>query len=302
MPDSLNSRAILVTLELCKPGFDRKDRRITAKVITENKASRNAGRFTKHIVPPDTKELRALANYDKQLREDWFARETSPFSGDLRLLDLRNFDAFFDAFSARWRPGREAVVSQLKDAYQGANPPNESPAGPLILLAQEALGDMFSPSDYPPVATFDFSCRLTPLPVPSSGHLAVELASEIASDGEAKIAALRQQMDALSQRVTAEARADLAVKLAQPLVRLADRKKWSAQADAALWAGLSAVCDLVVRCNVTRDPLLASLGKQVAELQSAHAPDTLHADESAREKARSTAAAILERMKPIVAE
>lgn len=194
MSAGLETRALLVTLNISAWNGERSDREVSAEVIASKRASADAGRFVKLLVGEKALDgVKAAAN---ELRKA-FRRGTLPWAESTGILPAR---AFLD-FTASME-GLRAIFEAEADAFAARYPA-------LLAEAEARLGGMFKAADYPEAGEVRarFGVRVAAYPVPSadfrvglSAEAEAELRLRLAHDVDERA---RDASKALIERVAA---------------------------------------------------------------------------------------------------
>lgn len=169
---SLASSAVLVCVDINVWSATKQDRAISNEVTTAKHASKNAGRYVKHLLADHPKH-KALANY-RQTVYNWLQRRTYPWNKGNNLLPSVDMPVFmkeyhehemqFATLKAEFLADYDAIVSNM--AFNAAG-----------------MGDMFNRADYPPKEQLEhrFDIKLFVSEVPMSDWRC-GIASDIAED------------------------------------------------------------------------------------------------------------------------
>jgi hypothetical protein len=169
---SLASSAVLVCVDINVWSATKQDRAISNEVTTAKHASKNAGRYVKHLLADHPKH-KALANY-RQTVYNWLQRRTYPWNKGSSLLpsvdmpvfmkEYHEHQAQFSLLKTEFLADYDAIVSNM--AFNAAG-----------------MGDMFNRTDYPPKEQLEhrFDMKLFVSEVPMSDWRC-GIASDIAED------------------------------------------------------------------------------------------------------------------------
>jgi hypothetical protein len=169
---SLASSAVLVCVDINVWSATKQDRVISNEVTTAKHASKNAGRYVKHLLADHPKH-KALANY-RQTVYNWLQRRTYPWNKGNHLLPSVDMPVFkkeydehqkqFALLKAEFLADYDSIVSNM--AFNAAG-----------------MGDMFNRTDYPPKEQLEhrFDMNLFVSEVPMSDWRC-GIASDIAED------------------------------------------------------------------------------------------------------------------------
>jgi hypothetical protein len=173
----IQNSAILTELNISVWTANKLDKDATKKVTDDNRAARDAGHFRKNLMAGTTKR-KEIADFAASCRL-WHNTKSLPWADrGPRLLPM---SLFFDY--KREANLRKQRFEELVDEFV-ANYPNH------VQAAQQSLGDMFDPTEYPSAEEVrsKFGFRLVFTPLPESGDFRVNV-------GNADMAELQQQYD-----------------------------------------------------------------------------------------------------------
>jgi hypothetical protein len=188
----LNLRVILVGLEIHGWVARKYDRKISHDIAEQHSATKDAGRFNKHLLPGEAEAYEAVHKKGRELRSFYY-ENTLPWSKDgHRILPTKNYEAFSEGVR-RFKREYANLAEQFIRTYP--------------LLKEDAkilLNGMFRESDYPRPEDMRgrFSIRLETLPFPDSGDFRVSL-------GEKEVMRIREQIEARVKQEINAANQDL---------------------------------------------------------------------------------------------
>ncbi|HEY6320349.1 MAG TPA: hypothetical protein VJA16_02190 [Thermoanaerobaculia bacterium] len=272
---SLTERALLAALNIREWRGRRRDREVTESVAREHGADRNAGCYTKAIVPRDF--LAAIAKVRTEARTA-HCLLTLPWCDDgFRILPA---DLHLD-YMERFRDLRarfHGAVAEFLAAYHDAK-----------AAARTKLGSLYNDDDYPSSArlrqAFELEVKLQPLPAAGDWRLDLPAPTveRLRLDLEARLAdAQRHAMGDLYRRLAAVV-SRMASTLAEPDKRFRN----------TLVGNVRELCQLLPSLNLARDQDLASLAREIEHRLAALDPALLRLDPASRQSAAQEAAALL---------
>lgn len=251
---SISSSAMLVELNISVWTANKIDKDASRKVADDNRASADAGQFRKNLMA-GSHLRKEIADYAAGCRL-WHNTRTMPWADrGPRLLPT---SLFFDYKT-------EANARQLYFMDKREQFGREYPR--LQQTAQNYLGDLYDPADYPSLEEvmdkFDF--RLVFSPVPDAGDFRVDLPTQ-------ELDVMRQQYEAQANERVAAAMKEQWGKLHDMVARMSDKlvepedgedkRRWH---DTFL-TNAHEMCAMLTHLNVTRDP---DLEKARRELEKA---------------------------------
>lgn len=265
-PNEISGKAMLVSLQITSWGNTRKDKRVTDETNQQHGASADAGRYSKHLLPPV--ELEAIGSFANAWRK-WHRQQTLPWLDEgARILTTKNFIEFAAETKSK-RYEFERLVSNFVSRYPQ-----------LVADAPSRLNGMFDPANYPDVSQIAgrFTATVNYAPVPLSQDFRVGLQSE-------QLDSLKADYEKnLSQAVEA-AKRDVVERLAKPLAHMAEllRKKdiKGAAIRNELIGNLREAVVLIPQLRLDDDSAFDALLKQADKLADVDV-DTLRLSEIAR--------------------
>ena len=286
MTTAIHARALLVSLSISTWSARRYDRKVTDKVNSEYAASRDAGRYNKHLLPGDNPAYKALVSLAGAIRHRHHDL-TLPWSDEnWRLLPTAQYMDY-----TTWYREQSRAFATAVDAFRAEYPVARA-------NAERLLGAMYRDEDYPAIGDLDrrFLLSVNYMPVPAAGDIRVDLASDQIADIEASIRArvddaTRTAMQTAWKRLH-DTVAHVAERLGSPDAIFRD----------TLIAHVHDTCDLLSRLNVTDDPDLERLRARTAYTLANLHPDDLRDDPIQRQSAATAAEYILQQMRDVYGE
>lgn len=274
----IQERAMLVQLKVSSWAGKKKDKKITRETNSFYGADQSAGYYNKCLVNKDAiKPIQQAVNEARKFHYE----NTLPWgdSGE-RLLPSKNY---LD-YTSRMRELNAAFDREVEKFLQ------VYPT--LIEDAEYKLNKMFNPADYPDVyqlrQRFSFTTEINP--VPSGEDFRVNLAQAEQED-------IRKQIEHQTRRAQARAMEDLWNRLYDVVSKMADRLS---ESDAvfrdSLVGNVQSLVQLLPKLNVTEDPDLEKLTREVERRLCRYTPADLRKNEAAKTEAYHDASAIVEFM------
>jgi hypothetical protein len=280
---SLHNQAMLVRLAINMWTARKYDRKVSDKVAVDHGAGSDAGRYNKVLVARDAiKAIEKMAGAARTFHYE----NTLPWSDTgARILPSMNFD-HYSAQMRQLRADFERAVTQFADSYPV-----------LVEDARALLNGMFNEQDYPHASSikgrFGFSITIDPIP------LAADFRVDLAYDETERI---RQEIETRVQEAQTEAMRSLwkrlydAVKhMAEKLLKEREDGKSPIFHD-TLVTNLCELAALLPRLNVTDDPNLEAMRKEVEDRLCVHDPQELRDQPGVRQEVAKDAKAILDSM------
>lgn len=286
---ALSERAMLVDLSISSWSGMQVDREVTDSVNADFKADlKKAGRYNKRLV--DSQFLEGISSAHSKARAAH------------RLLTLPWED---DGTRVLATVGYVNYTTVMKDCkYKAEAAVKEFLANPndYIAEAKVRLGDMFNIDDYPSTddlkAKFGFDVEVKPMPDAKDfrAKLSDESVKAIIKDIERRSdQRLEAAMKDVFVRVT-----DVVGKMSERLREYApgkDGKKASGIIRDSLVYNINELAELMPVLNVTGDPRIDELAKQLKADLIEHSPEILRADTKVRQETISKADRILKKVK-----
>lgn len=274
----LNDRALLVSLSISQWTARKLDKKATKEVADINRASTSAGRYNKSLLPLN--DLLANVHQKTGVIREKFAKNTLPWGVDgTRILPSANYLSFMQDFrkeKSEW----QSLVTQFLDNYEY-----------LVAEAKRWLGDLYDEKDYPAkdriIDKFNMDMGIYPVP---SNDFRVELSSDelsrIQEDLEARMTSVQQEaMNDCWHRLYKHVE-HITEKLSDPKNIFRDSMIENARE----------TCDLLTRLNISDDPNLEAMRKQVETKLLDFHPDTLRNDLDVRMDTAGEARKIMDAM------
>jgi hypothetical protein len=256
------------------------DKGETDKVVGSNAAVRNAAKVHKNLMA-GTSLLDKINNTAKAMRV-WHLARTLPWSdGGQRLLPTSLFLDYKRAAND-YQQHFDLLVDEFIQSY---------PA--LVQTAQNYLGGLFNPDDYPSVdeVRSKFGVRFTFSPIPESGDFRLDVSAEdlreLSLQYEASFDkrlndAMREPWDRMHKALTT-----MTEKLTD---KEGDDKK---RYHETLIDNVRDLCGLLTHLNVAKDPKLEAARRDVEDMLAGTSIDMIRESALARETTKAKVDAIL---------
>lgn len=255
----IHTRALLIWLTISVWTARKFDRKISDKVNTDLKATKDAGRWNKFLLPGDAKSYKGLVAASGALRQ-WHYDQTLAWADEgWRLLPTANFQAYADGFREH-----KATIRRALDAFIAEYPTLQQQSARL-------LGDAYNPADFPPASEIRdrFKCDVSYSPLPMDGDIRVNLADDQIAAIESTI---KSKIHAATETAVQDAWTRLYDVVERAYARIADP---DAVFRDSLIINVRECCDILKRLNVTNDPQLESMRAKVSREIAGIDPDTL---------------------------
>ena len=288
---SLNTNALIASVQFHTLGNSRKDARLTTEVHAKHDMGNEAGRYQKCLVPdrfvaPLRTIMRAARSNHEQLTLD------TPLGYLLPPAKAAEYQSTMTKWRTTWDAAVRKFISQWPRYLEcPACAASATPrSGTLNCCARGIHKDTFDLALYPTVSElpskFKFEFSLTPLP-------RAEMLDEITGLADAQIHDLRRQLNESTARAAQAARDDLMQRI---LFRLGNLSRCLSNPDAQVRQrtveSLTELLDSAAAYNLTND---ASITRLVADCRRelTLATEVLREDDTARRRSATAAQMIL---------
>ena len=247
---SIGSSALLAELSIGVWKGSKKDKKASNTITTLNNANKKAARVTKDLLV-DCEELATIKRYETTIR-DFHRNATLPWSNmGHRLLT----NSYFLDYS-RHMEEMKVIFYQLVEEFLAVYSWE-------VTAQQLKLGDMYNAEEYPSVEVLrgKFKIRVNYMPVPDCGDFRVDV------NTEAK-AVLEQSYTKFYQEQLTSAMADVGKRVLEPLQNMSKMLDYGEGERATgfhhtLVDNVLAVVDVLKACNITQDPKLEELRREL---------------------------------------
>jgi len=280
--NTLQKNCLLIALTVKMPGKGKTDRAATAKVIAEEHAAADAGKFVKKLYP--TEALDACEKISNALRSDLYAKTLPWQDGGARLLPAA---ALIDL---------QQIIAKARAQFDAAAADSAARFDEWISAAQVRHNGMFKRTDYPTDAEHyrkQFAIVTTVLPLPDETNILCELT-------QAEIDAIKEDTARAVAEAAEAARADVLSRLRAPIAHAAETL---AQPGKVFRNSLLSNIDEIAAAaagplNVTEDASIQALAEEARDVITCN-PDILRSNQTVRQSAARRAAALLQKIDAI---
>lgn len=260
---SIASHCMIANLQIGVWTGHRLDKKATAQVIADADAEGDAARVNKHLIGKD--KLKAITTAQGKIRL-YFYDKTSPWkdNGD-RILTRVMYPRFIDEFGVMVSEFDGAVADFLKNVY-----PAE------VARAEFRMGSMFDAKDYPTPRELKsrFFVNLDIDAVSEANDFRVNL-------GKDTVAGIRKEIEDATERRLVAAQAHVWGRLAKTVDHFRERMKADVFKDATI-ENLAELAEILPGLNVTNDPEINRLAKDIKSSLLGHTPKDLRGDDKLR--------------------
>ena len=262
--ETITSRLMLVRLTRTAYSARKYDKKITAEVADAHNTKGDAGRYNKILIAKEALEAGQKAANDA--RTFLYAQTLPGPDEGLRILPTANFLPFTKEIT-RKIDAIKAADENFIDHYQEYKD-----------AAKIRLNGIYDEMDYPDLDTVKskFSVSISFSPVPGSRW--TEVIDGLSTDIKEEI---QKQSDLKVKETIDQANADLWRRLFDVVKHAAERlSDPTAIFRDSLITNISDLCELLPRLNVTADPNLETMRRQVLDKLTAHDPADLRPKET----------------------
>lgn len=274
----IQNSAMLVDLNISTWTGRKMDKKVSEEIDASKNTKAKAGNYHKKLLA-GTAKLDELQKLVGNIRV-WHYEQTLPWSdGGSRLLPMKNFFEYKSTLSDFETQFKDATDSFLQDYPT------------LVSAAAFQLGDLFSSDEYPDVEKLrnKFSFRFVFLPVPDAGDFRIDVS-------EAGRLELQAQYEKFYTNKLHEAMQDAWDRLHDCLAKMSEKlsdapsPRVGRQGDVnrtqifrdSLVTNAIELCGLLTKLNVTDDPKLEQMRKQLESAVTHVSADELRKDDSLR--------------------
>jgi hypothetical protein len=277
--NSIGEKAMLAAVHFSIWTARKHDRGVSREVAVNHNAEEKLGRYNKRLLAKGTKldDIQALAT---KIR-NYFDQNTLPWSDDgLRILPA---NLFFD-LTTKMRDFEQEFLMAVED-FIVEYPDYMDAARPL-------LGSLHREEDYPSVEKLreKFGIKLEILPIPSGEDFRVQLSEE-------QKTLISEKIDANVRESIAKSNRDLWFRMYEVISHFAARlSDPDGRLHASVFAKVSEMADLLPKLNITDDPDLNSLARQVKDQLCQFSVTTLRDNDGLRADTATKAVNLAQQM------
>lgn len=279
--DAIHSRGLLVYLSISTWTARRYDKKITNDVIDKLKASQDAGRWNKMLLPGEATDYKNLMALASNIRAAHYEK-TLPWSEDgWRFVTSDDFMQY-----ASWFAEVSPEFEQLADQFYRAYPSLKDQAKTL-------LNGSYKESDYPSASDMRKKFRLTVdyKPIPIESDIRVSLTDEQINMVQGSI---RSQLEV----ATKTAMQDIWRRMHEVVKHMADKLS---EPDAifrdSLVKNIIEVCDSIEHLNFTKDADITAMRDRIVKELTRSEPELIREVPDVRKATAKRAEEILSSMK-----
>ena len=276
--NELSAKALLVSLNISQWAARKLDKRESAIVEARNDTCAGAARVNKSLLPMAS-SLDRIHKLTGAIRTDYY-KLTLPWDNGTGIIKAESYLAFAQTMSDHKLAWQQAV-NKFVDEYDQ-----------LREDSKHLLGDLYREEDYPQHSEVarKFSIDLAFYPVPDAGDWRVSL-------GDEEIAALREQITSKVQESEARAMSEAWRRVFEVVEKAHERL---ASPDNVFRDSLidnaKELCAILPTLNITDDPQLESMRREIERSLCGHDPQDLREDEGLRSEVSEELDALMRKM------
>lgn len=277
---AIHTRAMLVWMTISTWTARKYDKGITQKVNADMRASSDAGRYNKHLLPGDAAAYKALMSLSSSIRVAHYSHTLAWSDEGWRLLPVANFTDYTTWFREQQRQFSEALTEFIR----------QYPS--LRLQAQYHLNGAYKAEDYPAAIDIHerFKLDVQYAPIPAVGDIRVDLASD-------QIAAIETSISSRIDKATQTAMGDAWQRLYDCVNHIAERLgDPKAIFRDSLIGNARDICASLKKLNITGDAQLEAMRLRVEQELISYDAETLRDVPSVREQTAERANDIMSAM------
>lgn len=279
IPNPMSETCMLVSMQISCWLGRRSDRKASVQTALSFKADAGSGTYSKFLVPQKAlTQVHATAHLLREAHN----RFTLPWlDGGIRVLASKAYWKYLDA-TTKAREAYEAEVSSFVGRYPT-----------LVASAQQHLGGLFNPMDYPRDVRAKFGSKMQFLPFPSAQDFRVQGLNG-ATEG------LRQNIAEIQEQVSKAAVVEACDRIRVVVSNIAGRlRDYTGRKDGAFRDSMilnaRELCEILPLINVNEDQRIKDLSRKLEEI-SAVDPQDLREDDALRSSTADAAQEILDKM------
>lgn len=242
---TIASSAMLVDLTIRGYTGRKQDKAVSEEVAGAKHAKSRAGSYQKNLFA-NCRQLASITSYDVMVRQ-WHASRTLPWSdrGPRLLPTVGYFDYM------RELQQHEAIRNALVDDF-------EQEYANIIQAAQFELGAMFNVDDYPDVSEIrhKFTMHYSIYPLPESGDFRLDIGNE-------GLEQLRSEFDRAQEQRIADAMQDIRNRVKIAVEKLSHQLRDDGRIYESTVESCLELCDVIEGLNLTRDPDIEQLRREL---------------------------------------
>lgn len=283
----LDERALLVKLSIGRWSGQKTDKNVTNEVAERHNADKASGKYRKRLVTKTAlKEIDSIAGAARTAHNTL----TLPWTDDgARVITTESYE-HYSKVMRDFRDKMQVAVDAFIETYDKH-----------VKDAKAHLGTMFDPGDYPDreEVKAKFTFDVEPSPIPTKGDFRAKVSDEEAAIIAKDIELRSKQRMEHAMRDVWERVADVTGKMAERLTAYKPKDGLHVAENTfrdSLVYNVEELARLLPALNITNDPKLETLQKDLLNKLCYYDPQQLREDSKARAKTAKDAKAILDKV------
>ena len=276
--NNLGNKAMLVRLAIKQWSVRKYDRKVTKKIAKDYNTAADAGRYTKVLLAENA--IRKMSQVANEARSYHYERTLPWYDWGPRLLPAANYLEYTQKMQF-FKTEYEKAVNDFIRSYPT-----------YVVDAQQRLNGMFDPNDYPKPSVIHcyYGFKVSVDPLPDKEDFRVSL-------GETEVEAIKADIEARTLEAQQAGMRELWTRLHDSVKNMVERlSDDKAICRDSLVGNLSDLVSLLPKMNITGDPDLEAMRKDVEKRLCGYRPDQLRTDKKSRRQAAQAAKSILDNM------
>lgn len=273
----ITNKAMLVQVYMSTWTGKIVDKAVTQETNERNKADKDAGKYTKNLLPKEALAKIVTSNGKVKKFRD---KHSMPWNSAYRIMPAKIHFDFMQGIGELMQE-RKKFVNELCIEYPR-----------FVRNREQTLGTMFDRDEYPDVTELPdrYRVEVDIQPVPTAGDFRVDL-----SQGE--VEKIRRNVEERLQASTARAMNDLWERLYKSVKRMSDTLNIPDQGFQSTMIGnIQELVDLLPKLNLTDDPKLEDMRRAVEVKLCGYKDRDIKEDKGVRKEAAKSADDILAAM------
>jgi len=278
---SLNSRAMLVTLKISQWRGRKLDKKISSNIERVYQTEGHAGNYHKLLI--DHESFKAIGKSVNKIRTYHYGHTLPWLDDGARILTAKAYWNYVEAMGT-YKGNLTNAIDEFVNAYEH-----------IVEGERKRLGRLFSQGDYPIAECIrnKFSFDIVFSPVPASGDFRCDI-------GDENIKEIQEQIQGRVQEAEKAAMKDIWGRLFSVIKSFEVKLKDNSVFRNSLVGNIYELCEILPTLNVSDDPALEDMRREVERSLANVDPDDLRNDDDLRRDKIKEAEDILKKMTGIL--